>query len=276
MNINIRRWSEMAEDERKKILSRSEIDIAEAAGTVSQIIADVRKRGDSALKELNHRFDGSPKDAAIRIPEKDFDDAADLLSPEIKKALEYSVENVRRYHADQVPDGLVWKENPTGNHGRGNAPAHRIGGLLCTQSPGQLSVHALYEGRAAQIAGVPRIAAVSPPDKHGKVDPACLYTAGLCGVREVYAMGGAQAWAALAYGTESVKKVDKCLGPGSKYVAAAQAPSGRCPGLRTSGRSFRVGDTGRFHPRSTTGSPGSACGSGAWIGLGGPSDYRFA
>ncbi|MDT8298041.1 MAG: histidinol dehydrogenase, partial [Spirochaetaceae bacterium] len=106
MNINIRRWSELAEDERRKILSRSEIDIAEAAGTVSDIIMDVRKRGDSALKDLNHRFDGSPKDAAIRIPESDFDDAAGRLTPEIKEALEYSVENVRRYHADQAPDGL--------------------------------------------------------------------------------------------------------------------------------------------------------------------------
>jgi histidinol dehydrogenase len=163
MNINIRRWSEMAEDERKKILSRSEIDIAEAAGTVSQIIADVRKRGDSALKELNHRFDGSPKDAAIRIPEKDFDDAADLLSPEIKKALEYSVENVRRYHADQVPDGLVWKEIRPG--------------IMAGERTGPIESAAFYVPRArgsfpsmlymmavpAQIAGVPRIAAVSPP-----------------------------------------------------------------------------------------------------------------
>jgi histidinol dehydrogenase len=74
----------------------------------------------------------------------------------------------------------------------------------------------------AQIAGVKRIAVASPPDNKGRVDAACLYTAKLCGVHEVYAMGGAQAWAALAYGTESVGKVDKCLGPGSKYVAAAK------------------------------------------------------
>ncbi|MDF1568624.1 MAG: histidinol dehydrogenase [Spirochaetaceae bacterium] len=222
MNINIRRWSELAEDERRKILSRSEIDIAEAAGTVSDIIMDVRKRGDSALKDLNHRFDGSPKDAAIRIPESDFDDAAGRLTPEIKEALEYSVENVRRYHADQAPDGLVWKEIRPG--------------IMAGERTGPIDSAAFYVPRArgsfpsmlymmavpAQIAGVPRLAMASPPDKFGKVDPACLYTAGLCGVGEVYAMGGAQAWAALAYGTESVEKVDKCLGPGSKYVAAAK------------------------------------------------------
>lgn len=222
MTVNIRRWSDLSEKEKDKLLSRSEIDIAEVSDAVSTIIRDIRDRGDSALRELNTRFDKAPPDSPIRVPDDDFDKAEELLSQEIKDALEYSVENVRRYHADQEPDGLHWKEIRPG--------------IMAGERTGPIDSAAFYVPRArgsfpsmlymmavpAQIAGVKRIAMASPPDKHGRVDAACLYTARLCGVDEVYAMGGAQAWAALAYGTESVLKVDKCLGPGSKYVAAAK------------------------------------------------------
>ena len=222
MTVNIRRWSEISGEDSEKLLSRSEIDIAEVSDAVAGIISDVRNRGDKALQELNKRFDGAPLDAPIRIPENHFDGADVLLSQKIKDALEYSVENVRRYHADQEPDGLHWKEIRPG--------------IMAGERTGPIDSAAFYVPRArgsfpsmlymmavpAQIAGVKRIAMASPPDEKGRVDAACLYTARLCGVDEVYAMGGAQAWAALAYGTESVKKVDKCLGPGSKYVAAAK------------------------------------------------------
>ena len=222
MTINIRRWSELSAKDKAKLLSRSEIDIAEVSDAVEKIINDVRLHGDKALRELNKRFDKAPGDTAIKVPESHFKEAEALLSQEIKDALEYSVENVRRYHEDQVPDGLHWKEIRPG--------------IMAGERTGPIDSAAFYVPRArgsfpsmlymmavpAQIAGVKRIAMASPPDENGRVDPACLYTARLCGVHEVYAMGGAQAWAALAYGSESVQKVDKCLGPGSKYVAAAK------------------------------------------------------
>ena len=222
MTINTRRWSELSPEDKEKLLSRSEIDIAEVSDAVKGIINEVRLHGDKALGELNTRFDKAPGDTSIKVPESHFKEADVLLSREIKDALEYSVENVRRYHEDQVPDGLHWKEIRPG--------------IMAGERTGPIDSAAFYVPRArgsfpsmlymmavpAQIAGVKRIAMASPPDENGRVDPACLYTARLCGVHEVYAMGGAQAWAALAYGSESVQKVDKCLGPGSKYVAAAK------------------------------------------------------
>jgi len=222
MTINIRRWSELSSENRKKLLSRSEIDISEVSESVAGIISNVKQNGDKALKDLNYRFDQAPQDTSIRVPESHFQEAENLLKPEMKEALNYSVENVRRYHADQVPDGLNWKEiRPGIMAGERTLPIDSVA-FYVPRARGSFPSMLYMMAVPAQIAGVKRIAMASPPDKHGRVDPACLYTARLCGVHEVYAMGGAQAWAALGYGTESVRKVDKCLGPGSKYVAAAK------------------------------------------------------
>jgi len=222
MTIRTRHWSELSASDKESLLSRSEADIAGVSDAVAEIIADVRLKGDIALKELNHRFDKAPLDMPIRIPESHFEEATELLSMELKEALEYSVENVRRYHADQVPDGLHWKEIRPGIMAGERTLPIESAAFYVPRARGSFPSMLYMMAVPAQIAGVKRIAMASPPDKKGRVDAACLYTARLCGVDEVYAMGGAQAWAALAYGTESVGKVDKCLGPGSKYVAAAK------------------------------------------------------
>jgi len=222
VKISSRRWSELSVEDKEKLLSRSEIDIAEVSGLVAGILADVRSRGDSAIRELTHRFDKAPLDTAIRVPESHFKEAEGLLSAEVKAALEYSVENVRRYHADQVPNGIHWKEIRTGIMAGERTLPIASAGFYVPRARGSFPSMLYMMAVPAQIAGVKRIVMASPPNEKGRLDAACLYTAGLCGVNEVYAMGGAQAWAALAYGTESVEKVDKCLGPGSKYVAAAK------------------------------------------------------
>ncbi|MCK5735368.1 MAG: histidinol dehydrogenase, partial [Spirochaetaceae bacterium] len=179
MTINIRHWSELSAEDKEKLLSRSEIDIAEVSDAVKGIINEVRLHGDKALRELNKRFDKAPGDTAIKVPESHFKEAEALLSQEIKDALEYSVENVRRYHEDQVPDGLHWKEIRPG--------------IMAGERTGPIDSAAFYVPRArgsfpsmlymmavpAQIAGVKRIAMASPPDENGRVDPACLYTARL-------------------------------------------------------------------------------------------------
>ncbi len=222
MDINLHRWSQLSTEDKEKLLSRSELDIAEVSDAVGGIINDVRNHGDKALKELNKRFDKAPLNTSIRVPESHFEDAEAILSPEIKAALEYSVENVRRYHADQVPDGLHWKEIRPGIMAGERTLPIASAAFYVPRARGSFPSMLYMMAVPAQIAGVKRIAMASPPDTEGRVDAACLYTARLCAVNEVYAMGGAQAWAALAYGSESVQKVDKCLGPGSKYVAAAK------------------------------------------------------
>ncbi len=222
MKINSRRWFDLSAEDKEKLLTRSEFDIAEVSDAVAGILADVRSRGDSAIRELSYRFDKAPLNTAIRVPESHFKEAEALLSPEMKAALKYSVENVRRYHADQVPDGIHWKEIRKGIMAGERTLPIDSAGFYVPRARGSFPSMLYMMAVPAQIAGVNRIVMASPPDKKGRVDAACLYTAELCGVNEVYAMGGAQAWAALAYGSETVGKVDKCLGPGSKYVAAAK------------------------------------------------------
>ena len=222
MTVNIRRWSDLDADSRNTLLARSETDIAAVVPAVAAIIDDVRKRGDEALRELSHRFDKAPLDAAVRVPESHFAEAASSLGAEVKAALEYSVENVRRYHADQAPDGLVWKEIRPGILAGERTTAIDSVGFYVPRARGSFPSMLYMMAVPASIAGVGRMVLASPPDETGHVDAACLYTAQLCGIAEVYAVGGSQAWAALAYGTESVRKVDKCLGPGSKYIAAAK------------------------------------------------------
>lgn len=222
MNVNIRRWSSLDETQRQTLISRSEIDIAEVSDTVQDIINNVRSHGDAVLRELGSRFDKAPADAAIQATEDHFREAENRLSDELKEAIEYSVENVRRYHADQAPDGLHWKEiRPGIMAGERTGPIPSVA-FYVPRARGSFPSMLYMMAVPAQIAGVKRIAMASPPDSSGRVDDACLFTAQLCGVNEVYAIGGAQAWAALAYGTETVTPVAKCMGPGSKYVASAK------------------------------------------------------
>lgn len=223
MNVNKWLWSELDDAAKQALLSRSETDIQEVLSSVSLIVKDVRTGGDRVLAELNSRFDGAPPGMPIRVPDAHFTEADSLLSAEVKAALEYSVENVRRCHRNQCPSGIEWKEiRPGILAGERTIPIDSAA-FYVPRARGSFPSMLYMMAVPAQIAGVKRIAMASPPDERGRLDAACLYTARLCEVNEVYAMGGAQAWAAFAYGTESVPKVDKCLGPGSKYVAAARS-----------------------------------------------------
>ena len=145
-----------------------------------------------------------------------------VCPPKSRTPLNTRWKNVRRYHADQNPDGLLWKEIRPGIMAGERTGPIASAGFYVPRARGSFPSMLYMMAVPARIAGVKRLAMASPPDSQGRVDPACLFTARLCGVNEVYAMGGAQAWAALAWGTESVKPVVKCLGPGSKYVAAAK------------------------------------------------------
>jgi len=222
MTINISRWSELSLNERRKFLSRSKLDIADAIDTAAGIILDVQERGDTAIRELNHQFDGTSLDAPILTPEPHFEEARKLIPQSLKDAIAYSIENVRRFHAHQEPDGILWKELRHGIMAGERTVPIESAAFYVPRGRGSFPSMLYMMAVPAMIAGVKHMAVASPPDSTGCIDPACLYTAELCGIRKLYAMGGAQAWAALAYGTESVKRVDKCIGPGNKYVAAAK------------------------------------------------------
>jgi len=222
MTISIRRWSELDSNERKRLLSRSRLDIAEVSDTVASIVLDVRERGDAAIRELNHRFDGTSPDAPILVPDYHIEEAQAQIPRKLREAIDYSIENVRRFHAHQEPNSILWTELRHGiMAGERTVPIESVA-FYIPRGKGSFPSMLYMMAVPAMIAGVRRMVVASPPDSTGRIDPACLYVAELCGVQKIYAMGGAQAWAALAYGTETVEKVDKCIGPGNKYVAAAK------------------------------------------------------
>lgn len=223
MQVLVRRWSSLAEEERRKVLMRSESDIASVRDAVQAVIDEVRRTGDAALRELTTKFDRIDlKGLPLRVRPEEFAAAEAQLSKEVRESLEFCVHNVRSFHTGQVPDGLDLREVRPGIYAGERATPIESAGLYVPRGRGSFPSMMYMLSVPAVLAGVKRIAVATPPSESGEVDAACLYAAQLSGVNEVYRVGGAQAIAALAYGTESVDPVAKILGPGSMYVSAAQ------------------------------------------------------
>jgi len=192
----------------------------EARDAVRKIISEVRIRKDAALREFTEKFDGAAVDS-FRVAPEDIKAAGEKLPDALKQVFMQAAENIRRYHERQKPKS--WTEKgPDGTLlGLQYSPVESAGIYV----PGGKAVYpstVLMNVIPAQVAGVPRIAVVSPPGKDGKVSSAVLACAAILGINEVYAVGGAQAVAALAFGTESVPSVVKITGPGNKYVNEAK------------------------------------------------------
>ena len=223
MGINSWIWKELSESDRNRILSRSEIDISEVKGSVAKIIEKIRTDKDKALYSFTKEFDKVDlKDIPLRVGENEFVKAESIISDKLKAAIEYSINNIKKYHQNQLPE----KEAPV-QLGQGITAGERAApiesaGLYVPRGRGSFPSMLYMLAVPAVIAGVKRICVVTPPNKDGSVDPACLYAAKLCGINEIYRVGGAQAIAALTYGTESIKPVVKITGPGSMYVTAAK------------------------------------------------------
>src|SRR5581483_10647295 len=190
---------------------------------VEAILADVRARGDAALVELTARFDGfaAPSAAALAIAPEEFAAAERLLRPEARDALAYAAERIERYHA--ASPAKSWRvTDETGSVlGQEVRPLERVGVYV----PGGRAAYpstVLMTAIPARVAGVAEIVLVTPPAPDGTVEPAVLAAARLAGVTEGYRLGGAQAIAALAYGTATIRAVDKIVGPGNVYVALAK------------------------------------------------------
>ena len=190
--------------------------------TVQAIVDDVKARGDEALFEYTKRFDGASLDgSSIRVTREEIDEAMKQVEPGLLKVMEKSMDNIRRYHEkqrqnswfDAQPDGTILGQKVTALESVG---VYVPGGKAAYPSSVLMNII------PAEVAGVKRIAMVTPPGKDGKVNPTTLVAAHEAGADEVYKVGGAQAIAALAFGTESIPKVDKIVGPGNIYVALAK------------------------------------------------------
>jgi len=221
--VRVRRWKELDPGERERFLRRAEVEIEEHLPRVREIVHEVREGGDAALVALTERFDGVRIPAgAIRVSQKEVDEAAALVEPEVREAIAYSLENIRTFHTRQLPEEL-WLTNVRDGviAGEKVTPIDRVG-LYVPRGKGSFPSVAMMLAAPAQVARVPHVVICTPPGPGGEVDPATLLVASLCAVESVFKVGGAQAIAALAYGTETIPRVAKIMGPGNIYVAAAK------------------------------------------------------
>lgn len=192
----------------------------DVSAPVASIIADVRARGDEALYELTARFDGVTLDA-LRVSEAEIEQAYAEVESEFVEVLKRASANVREFHEKQVREGFELRRGTGVVVGQKITAIERVGLYV----PGGTAAYpstVLMDAIPAKIAGCQKVVMVTPPMKNGKVNPAILASAKVAGVDEIYKIGGAQAIAALAFGTESVPKVDKIVGPGNAFVAEAK------------------------------------------------------
>ncbi|RPI94242.1 MAG: histidinol dehydrogenase, partial [Chloroflexi bacterium] len=187
---------------------------------VERILRDVRLRGDSALSEWTEKLDGR-KSTQFRVPEEELQAALAALPAGQRAALELSAERVRRFH--QAQPVTSWMTQALGGTlGQYIRPIRRVG-LYIPAGTAPLPSSLLMSAVPAQVAGVGEIVLAAPPDRAlGKISPIILAAAALIGIEEVYTIGGAQAIAALAYGTASIRPVDKIFGPGNLFVTLAK------------------------------------------------------
>ena len=202
------------------ILSREATFSDEVDATVDDILAQVRNRGDDAVLALTEQFDGVRPDP-VKVPPGLLDEAGDALDGELRDALVQAEDNIRRFHEKQVRESWFTDDGDGVILGQRVVPMERAGLYV----PGGTAFYPsslLMNAIPAQVAGVEEIHLVSPPQEDGRPHPLVLATAALLGLEHVYAVGGAQAVGALAFGTDTVPAVDKIVGPGNAYVAAAK------------------------------------------------------
>lgn len=202
----------------EELFGKREEGTTAVAQAVSRIIADVRARGDEALREYSEKFDGYT--GAIEVTKEEFDEAKKTVDKRVERAMRASAENIKKFHSKQKHEGFEIDEGVR-IVGQKVTPLARVGIYV----PGGTAAYpstVLMNAIPAAIAGVGEIVMATPVKADGKVRPEVLVAAEICGVERVFKMGGAQAIAALAYGTKSVPRVDKITGPGRDFVAEAK------------------------------------------------------
>ena len=214
--IKILKYGEV---ENKDIFSRvvPEVNVEDI---VADIIKNVRENKDKALFEYCEKFDGA-KLSSLLVSKEEVDEAFSSVEPEFIAVLEKAAKNIRKFHEKQVRNSFIINDENGILMGQKVIPVDRAGLYV----PGGTAAYpstVLMDSIPAKIAGVPEVVMVTPPGKDGKVNPVILAAAKIAGVDKIFKLGGAQAVAALAYGTESVPKVDKIVGPGNAFVAEAK------------------------------------------------------
>ena len=202
------------------LLKRASLDQPEATQVVLEIIDTVKREGDAALRAYTKQFDGVEL-TQLKVPDSAYEQALKRLDPKVVEALEKAASNIRAYHEKQVVKPFTMRPQPGILLGQLIRPLDAVG-IYVPGGTAPLPSTLMMAAIPAHIAGVEKIVVVTPPNKQGQVDDAILVAAKLTGVTELYTIGGAQAVAALTYGTETVPRVDKIVGPGNLYVTLAK------------------------------------------------------
>ncbi len=221
MMLPILDYSALDEDARRQALSRPAVaEREQLVALVRETVARVRAEGDQAVLDYARRFDGGEPES-LRVPLEDLDAALGALASIERQALERAIGNVRRFHAAQLPAPLSVETSPGVRCERITRPIDSVG-LYVPGGSAPLPSALIMSAVPAELAGCPRRVLCTPAARGKPIHRSILATARLLGITEVFAAGGAQAIAAMAYGTQTIPKVDKIVGPGSAWVTAAK------------------------------------------------------
>lgn len=212
LNPNREHWAE--------IISRPVIDNTTLRKNVGKILSDVKKNGDRSLKKYSKKFDGVSL-KKLQLGQKEIKRANQLVPEDLRTAMSIAKDNIIRFHSAQKEATLRIETMEGVVCWRKSVPIERVG-IYIPGGTAPLFSTVLMLGLPAMIAGCKEVILFTPPAKDGSIHPAILYAASLVGISEVYACGGAQAIGAMAYGTKTIRKVDKIFGPGNQYVTAAK------------------------------------------------------
>ncbi|MCK6617396.1 MAG: histidinol dehydrogenase [Cyclobacteriaceae bacterium] len=207
-------------DDWPQLCERPQLQLGFLESSVNNILARVKQSGDYALKELTGKFDNVDlKELTVTPDEIHY--AAALVKPALKAAIETAASNIKKFHQAQLPPVIKVETMPGVTCWRKSVPIEKVG-IYIPGGTAPLFSTVLMLAIPATLAGCNNIVLVTPPDKQGQIHPAILYAAQLTAIKKIYKVGGAQAIAALAYGTETIPKVNKIFGPGNQYVTKAK------------------------------------------------------
>ena len=203
-----------------EIIERPRLDLSQLNATVASVLADVKQRGDEAVKEYEAKFDKVAL-TSLAVTEQEMDEAESLISNDLKDAIILAHHNIKVFHISQRFVGQKIKTQEGVTCWQKSVAIEKVG-LYIPGGTAPLFSTVLMLATPAKIAGCKEIVLCTPPNKEGKVNPAILYAARVAGVSKIFKAGGVQAIGAMAYGTESIPKVYKIFGPGNQYVMAAK------------------------------------------------------
>lgn len=221
--MNIFKLSQMSEQDRLRIMKRAETDISQQMKIAREVSDDIRVRGDAAVLEYTEKFDHVKLSAdQMKVTEQEIEDGYNRLDSKTRDAITYAAGNIRRFHEKQLPEDIWFTHVDEGLMvGEKTTPIVDVC-LYVPRGKGSFPSVLLMLGIPALVAKVPKIVVVTPPNEAGNVDDAILAAAKIIGITEIYKVGGIQAVASVAYGTQTIPKCHKILGPGNSYATAAK------------------------------------------------------